>query len=158
MTPAAKSEIAIGMKTTTLNATEKRMRSRRTANTSPIAVTNAGTMRSQRKLFLIAVNERVVGEERLVVVDPDELVAVAVVEAPDDRADRRVDDPDAEQHERRGEKDDCDAVLLEEAWLVVSVEAPARGLPPSVTDSLIRRARMRLAADTPSSRRPPSAA
>ena len=65
MTPAAKSEIAIGMKTTTLNATENRMRSRRTANTSPIAVTNTGTMRSQRKLFLIAVNERVVGEERL---------------------------------------------------------------------------------------------
>ena len=55
MTPAAKSEIAIGMKTTTLNATENRMRSRRTANTRPIAVTNAGTMRSQRKLFLIAV-------------------------------------------------------------------------------------------------------
>ena len=55
MTPAAKSEIAIGMKTTTLNATEKRIRSRRTANTRPIAVTNAGTMRSQRKLFLIAV-------------------------------------------------------------------------------------------------------
>ena len=43
------------MKTATLNATEKRTRSRRTANTSPIAVTNAGTMSSQRKLFLIAV-------------------------------------------------------------------------------------------------------
>ena len=55
ITPAAKSEIAIGMKTTTLNATEKRIRSRRTANTRPIAVTNAGTIRSQRKLFLIAV-------------------------------------------------------------------------------------------------------
>ncbi len=56
MTPAAKSEMAIGMKTTTLNATDNRMRSRRTAKTSPIAVTNTGTMRSQRKLFLIAVN------------------------------------------------------------------------------------------------------
>ena len=55
MTPAAKSEIAIGMNTTTLKATEKRMRSRRTANTRPIAVTNAGTTSSQRKLFLIAV-------------------------------------------------------------------------------------------------------
>ena len=55
ITPAAKSEIAIGMKTTTLNATEKRIRSRSTANTRPIAVTNAGTMRSQRKLFLMAV-------------------------------------------------------------------------------------------------------
>ena len=34
ITPAAKSEIAIGMNTTTLNATEKRMRSRSTAKTS----------------------------------------------------------------------------------------------------------------------------
>ena len=55
ITPAAKSEIAIGMNTATLNATEKRMRSRSTANTSPIAVTNAGTISSQRKLFWIAV-------------------------------------------------------------------------------------------------------
>ena len=55
ITPAAKSEIAIGMNTTTLNATEKRMRSSSTANTSPIAVTNAGTIRIQRKLFRIAV-------------------------------------------------------------------------------------------------------
>ena len=55
ITPAANSEIAIGMNTTTLNATEKRIRSRRTANTSPIAVTNAGTIRIHRKLFLIAV-------------------------------------------------------------------------------------------------------
>ena len=55
ITPAAKREIAIGMKTTTLKATENRIRSRRTAKTSPIAVTNAGTIRSQRKLFLIAV-------------------------------------------------------------------------------------------------------
>ena len=55
ITPAAKSEIAIGMKTATLKAVEKRIRSRRTANTSPTAVTNAGTTRSQRKLFRIAV-------------------------------------------------------------------------------------------------------
>ena len=55
ITPAAKREIAIGMKTTTLKATESRIRSRSTAKTSPIAVTNAGTIKSQRKLFLIAV-------------------------------------------------------------------------------------------------------
>ena len=55
ITPAANSEIAMGMKTTTLKATEKRIRSRSTANTRPIAVTNAGTIRSQRRLFLIAV-------------------------------------------------------------------------------------------------------
>ena len=55
ITPAANSEIAIGMKTATLNAVEKRIRSSSTAKTSPIAVTNAGTTRSHRKLFLIAV-------------------------------------------------------------------------------------------------------
>ena len=55
ITPAANSEIAIGMKTATLNAVENRTRSRSTAKTSPIAVTRAGTTSSQRKLFLIAV-------------------------------------------------------------------------------------------------------
>ena len=55
ITPAAKSEIAIGMNTATLKPVAKRTRSRRTANTSPMAVTKAGTMRSHRKLFLIAV-------------------------------------------------------------------------------------------------------
>jgi hypothetical protein len=55
ITPAANSEIAIGMKTTVLNATDQRTRSRSTANTSPIAVTSAGTIASHRTLFLIAV-------------------------------------------------------------------------------------------------------
>jgi hypothetical protein len=55
MTPAAKSEMAIGMKTTVLNATENRMRSVRTAKTRPIAVTNAGTISTHSALFLIAV-------------------------------------------------------------------------------------------------------
>ena len=55
ITPAAKSEIAIGMNTAILNAVAKRTRSSSTANTSPSAVTNAGTTRIQRKLFLIAV-------------------------------------------------------------------------------------------------------
>jgi hypothetical protein len=55
ITPAAKSEIAIGMKTATLNAVAKRTRSRSTAKTSPTAVTSAGTTRIHRKLFLIAV-------------------------------------------------------------------------------------------------------
>ena len=72
-------------------------------------------------------DERVVGEERLVVVEPDELVTVAVVEAPDDRADRRVDDPDAQQDERRREEDERDAVALEEARLVVARWKPPRG-------------------------------
>src|SRR5436190_12828672 len=55
ITPAAKSEIAIGMKTTVLKATDQRIRSVRTANTRPIAVTIAGTTAIQIALFLIAV-------------------------------------------------------------------------------------------------------
>ena len=75
ITPAAKSEIAIGMNTATLNATEKRTRSRSTAKTSPIAVTNAGTIEEPEEVVLDRRDERVVAEERLVVVEPDELVA-----------------------------------------------------------------------------------
>ncbi len=55
ITPAAKSDTAIGMKTAILNATAQRMRSVRTAKTSPIAVTSAGTTATQTALFLIAV-------------------------------------------------------------------------------------------------------
>ena len=55
ITPAANSEIAIGMKTAILNATDQRMRSVSTAKTSPIAVTSAGTTATQIALFLIAV-------------------------------------------------------------------------------------------------------
>ena len=83
-------------------------------------------------MFLIAVDQRVVREERLVVVEADEGVAFAVVEAPDDRADRRVDDPDAEKDERRREKGSGDAVPLPEALLLGSrAEAPREGPPPS---------------------------
>src|SRR5690348_5344321 len=53
MTPVAKSEIASGMKTTVLNATDQRMRSVRTAKTSPNAVMIAGATRIQIRLFLI---------------------------------------------------------------------------------------------------------
>ena len=55
ITPTANGEIAIGMKTAVLNAIDQRTRSVRTAKISPMAVTDAGTIRSQRKLFLIAV-------------------------------------------------------------------------------------------------------
>ena len=64
ITPAAKSEIAMGMKTAILNATAQRMRSVSTAKTSPIAVTSAGTTATQIALFLIAV--RVVSVEKSV--------------------------------------------------------------------------------------------
>ena len=56
ITPAANSEMAIGMKTAVLNATDQRMRSVSTAKTRPIAVTSAGTTATQIALFLIAVS------------------------------------------------------------------------------------------------------
>src|SRR5438477_1139496 len=55
VTPVAKAEIAIGRNTTVLNATDQRMRSVRTAKSSPNAVTIAGTTATQIALFLIAV-------------------------------------------------------------------------------------------------------
>ena len=55
ITPVAKSEIAIGMKTAVLKATDQRIRSVSTAKIRPIAVTSAGTTPSQIALFLIAV-------------------------------------------------------------------------------------------------------
>ena len=58
ITAAANAEIAIGMKTAVLNATDQRTRSVRTAKISPIAVAKAGTISSQRKLFLIALSVR----------------------------------------------------------------------------------------------------
>ena len=51
------------MKTAVLNATDQRTRSVRTAKMRPIAVTNAGTIRSQSELFLIAVSVAVVREQ-----------------------------------------------------------------------------------------------
>ena len=56
ITPAANSEMAIGMNTAVLNATDQRMRSVRTAKTRPMAVTSAGTTSTQMALFLIAVS------------------------------------------------------------------------------------------------------
>src|SRR5215469_14739833 len=53
VTPVANAEIAIGRKTTVLKATDQRTRSVSTAKISPTAVTNAGTIATQIKLFLI---------------------------------------------------------------------------------------------------------
>ena len=55
VTPVANAEIAIGRKTTVLNATAQRTRSVSTAKMSPIDVTSAGTTATQMALFLIAV-------------------------------------------------------------------------------------------------------
>ena len=55
VTPAANAEIAIGMKTAVLNATDQPTRSVRTAKMSPMAVTSAGTTSTQIALFLTAV-------------------------------------------------------------------------------------------------------
>ena len=58
ITPTANSEIASGMKTEILNAVAHTMRSVRTAKSKPTAVTAAGTIRTQRALFLSAVWSR----------------------------------------------------------------------------------------------------
>ncbi len=55
ITPTANSETASGMKTAILKAVAHQTRSVSTAKTSPTAVTAAGTIRTQRALFLIAV-------------------------------------------------------------------------------------------------------
>ena len=60
ITPVAKSEMAIGMNTIDLKATDQRIRSVRTANTRPIAVTVAGATAIQTALFLIAVTRMLV--------------------------------------------------------------------------------------------------
>ncbi len=54
--PAAKAEIAIGMKTAVLKATAQPTRSVRTAKIRPIAVTSAGTTATQIRLFSTAVS------------------------------------------------------------------------------------------------------
>jgi hypothetical protein len=56
ITAAANAEMAIGMNTAVLNATDQRIRSVSTAKTRPIAVTSAGTISSQSALFLIALS------------------------------------------------------------------------------------------------------
>ena len=55
ITPAAKSEIAIGMKMAVLNATDQLIFSVSTPKISPTAVTKAGTTATQRALFFTAV-------------------------------------------------------------------------------------------------------
>ena len=55
MIPAANAEIAMGMKTAVLNATDQRTRSVSTAKIRPTAVTKAGTTATQIALFWIAV-------------------------------------------------------------------------------------------------------
>src|SRR5262249_40886666 len=55
VTPVANAEIAIGRKTTVLNATDQRTPSVSPAKIRPTAVTNAGTTATQMRLFLIAV-------------------------------------------------------------------------------------------------------
>ena len=54
ITPAAKSEMAIGMNTAVLKARAQLTFSVSTAKTSPSAVMNAGTTATQIALFLIA--------------------------------------------------------------------------------------------------------
>ena len=78
-----------------------------------------GHDRQPQDVVLDRRRQRVLGEQLLVVVEPDEARALAVVEAAHDRVDRRIDDPHAEQDRCRGEERDRDAV-----------PAPAPGLRP----------------------------
>lgn len=52
--PAANSEIAMGMKTTSLNAADQLIRSVMTAKIRPSAVTSAGTTATQIRLLVTA--------------------------------------------------------------------------------------------------------
>ena len=119
MTAAANAEIAIGMKTTVLNATDQRTRSVRTAKISPIAVTNAGTISEPEEVVLDRGERAVVREQLRVVVEPDELVAAPVEEAAVDRRDRRVDDPDQEEESGGREEAGRQRVLAPAAGLSV---------------------------------------
>ncbi len=65
VTPVANAEIAIGRKIAVLKATPQRIFSVRTANTSPIAQTVAGTTATQIALFSIAVVSVEVVKSRL---------------------------------------------------------------------------------------------
>ena len=104
MTPAANSEIAIGMKTTVLKATEKRTRSVSTAKTRPIGRDEGGDEQDPERVVLDRRDQRVLGEDLPVVVEPHEVVAGAVEQAPVDRVEDRVDDPDDEEDECRREE------------------------------------------------------
>ena len=130
MTPAAKSEIAIGMKTAVLNATDQLTRSVMTAKMRPIAVTSAGYETDPDRVVLDRGN--VVGscEEALVVVEPDEVLAGAVVEAPDERPDGRIDDPEREEESREAEEQECDANSGVGPGLRLAAEPPQPGAPP----------------------------
>ena len=64
ITPAANSEIAIGMKTTVLKTTDQRIRSVSTAKIRPIAVISAGTTAIHSALFSSAV--RIVSDVNIV--------------------------------------------------------------------------------------------
>ena len=108
------------MNTAILNAADHRRARSAPRRSRPIAVTSAGTTPTQIALFWIAVTSVSVVNSVLVVVEPDELRRPTVEEAADDRADRRIDDPDAEQHRGRSQED---AVM---ARLAPSRPEPAR--------------------------------
>ena len=130
ITPAANSDTAIGMNTAVLNATDHAMRSVSTANTSPIAVTSRGHDGNPDRVVLDRLADRRRREQRVVVVEPDEVIAGAIEEAPLDRGEHRVDDPDAQDHERRTEERGRDQVPAEPALVVGAQRSPRcdRGL------------------------------
>ena len=89
------------MKTAVLNATDQRILSVSTAEDQADRRHECGDDGDPDRVVLDRGDEDVRREQRLVVVEPDEVVALAVVEAAPRRVDRRVDDPDAEQERGR---------------------------------------------------------
>ena len=83
-----------------------------------------GHDRQPQDVVLDRRGQGVLGEQLLVVVEPDEVRALAVEEAAHDRVDRRVDDPHAEQDRGRGEERDRDAVPC------ATTPAPPQGAEP----------------------------
>ena len=73
------------------------------ATSRPRPTTSSGSRTTQSDV--VAQRDERVGlaEEPLVVLEPDEVVAPSVLEAPDDRGDRRIDEEHAEERQRRRE-------------------------------------------------------
>ena len=98
--PAASIEIAIGMKTTSLNAVPQRTRSVSTAKIRPSAVDHGRGDHDPDRVVLTAVRMPSSVKIVAVVVQPDEPGAVRVVEAAADGVPDRVDHQRAEQDQR----------------------------------------------------------
>ena len=104
ITPTANSEIASGMKTAILNATDQTDALGQDGEDQADGRHRRGDDQDPEGVVLERGLEPFLGEDQLVVVEPDELGAAVVEQAPPHRRDHRVDDPDDEQKERGAEE------------------------------------------------------